>query len=73
MVIITITVHFIDFIDNIYDEPSLPDPIYQEVSTKSESDIRVDMIRNLSYSSTKDSLMILKECPAYVRHQDVPN
>ena len=59
----------------IYDEPSLPDPIYQEVignykSASLEQEIQMEMMKNCSYVTvrSKKCSIILNECPAYIQH-----
>ena len=57
----------------IYDEPSLPEPVYQEINLKarSGSDTNIAMKGNNCYNvmakniTTTDSTIILNECPAY--------
>ena len=57
--------------ENIYDEPSLPDPIYQELTAMNDSGTRVEMMGNPSYAlsataaAAVDSRIILSKCPAY--------
>ena len=61
--------------ENIYDEPSLPDPIYQEVDSKSnmtvEQEMQIEMMKNYSYACVKSKkcqfTIILNECPAYIQ------
>ena len=60
-------------IETVYDEPSQPDPIYQEIAVNNEPDTPMEMTENDSYMATKitiDSEIILSECPAYakIRH-----
>lgn len=60
--------------ENIYDEPSQPDPVYQEINTERTTDKSIEMMENSSYITTSkiaDYVTVLEECPAYVRHQDV--
>ena len=33
----------------MYDEPSLPDPIYQELEDRKKSDVIMEMVKNDSY------------------------
>lgn len=55
--------------ENVYDEPSLPDPIYQEITVKNVSEIRLELTGNLSYVSSTavatDSKITLNKSPAY--------
>ena len=55
----------------MYDEPSQPDPIYQEIAAvNNEPDTPMEMTENDSYMATKitiDSEIILNECPAYAK------
>lgn len=67
-------------IDNIYDEPSFPDPTRQEVNVGLTYDTTMETTGNEAYNpialmlldSDANVDMMLDECPAYgVKHQDV--
>lgn len=57
---ISLIVHNLFTGNNIYDEPSLPDPIYQELDVKP---VTAEMIDNHSYNIA--ARFKLSECPAY--------
>ena len=60
--------------ENFYDEPSLPDPSFQQLSINTPSQSELEMMENSSYIASRiiaDSRMVFEECPAYIRHQDV--
>ena len=50
---------------NIYDEPSLPDPVYQEVGTNLP-ELIMEMTENDSYGEGIKEKITLQGCPAYV-------
>jgi hypothetical protein len=61
--------------ENIYDEPSIPNPSHRELEVKripdSEASAHIEIMGNLSYASlsvVED--LELTGCPAYIRSQD---
>ena len=57
--------------ENIYDEPSIPDPIYQEVTKSMSTEQEIQTMKNYSYATVRSkecSMIILNECPAYISH-----
>ena len=56
--------------ENVYDEPSQPDPIYQEIVTNTAP--KIQMVENDSYIiATREPVTVLQECVAYIRHNDL--
>ena len=71
IIIIILHHRYYYIIENIYDEPTSQEPIYQEVAVKPPSPKKIEMTENCSYVTTRtkqDTITILEECPAYIRH-----
>lgn len=57
-----------NFAETIYDEPSLPDPIHQELNVGIANCI--EMTDNRSYMAANLAVFNLNECPAYVNRDN---
>ena len=61
-----VSFHTYSYIETIYDEPSLPDPIYQELDIKQ---VDVEMVDNHSYNMAGKLMTFrINECPAYANN-----